>query len=202
MISRRALLAAGPPLALGLLWSMPSSANSPTKNECLPTIGPAPDFTLTAQDGRAVSLGSLRGRVVAVTFIYTSCTDSCPLLTAKLVAVQRGLPADTSGRTFFVGITLDPERDTADVLEQYARRHGADSSVWAFLTGPVPETRAVARRYGIYLGKQPRAYLDHTSLTSVVDQTGTLRVQYIGARFDPEEMKRDISRLIAEPKCQ
>jgi len=202
MITRRALLAAGPPLAFGLLWSMPALANSPAKNDCLPTLGPAPDFTLTAQDGRTVSLGSLRGRVVAVTFIYTSCTDSCPLLTAKLVAVQRGLTADTSGRAFFVGSTLEPERDTADVRAQYAKRHGADSKMWAFLTGPAPETMAAARRYGIYLGKQPRADLDHTTLTSVIDQTGTLRVQYLGARFDPEEMKRDISRLIAEPQCR
>src|SRR5262249_60780041 len=98
MTSRRALLAPGPPLALGLLWSMPSSANSPTKNECLPTIGPAPDFTLTAQDGRAVSLGSLRGRVVAVTFIYTSCTGSCPLLTPKLLAGQPRAPAGPNRR--------------------------------------------------------------------------------------------------------
>jgi protein SCO1 len=50
----------------------------------LPVIGPAPPFTLTSQDGAVVSLGSLQGKVVALTFIYTGCPDICPLLTQKM----------------------------------------------------------------------------------------------------------------------
>jgi protein SCO1/2 len=153
---------------------------------------------LTAQDGRRVSLSDLRGKVVVVTFIYASCTDTCPLLTAKLVALQRRLATDANGRIFFVGITVDPERDTSEVLAQYAKGYGADPEGWAFLTGTPAEIQEVARRYGIYRRKQPRGDVDHTFLTSLVDPAGTLRVQYLGVRFDPEEMRRDLQSLLAE----
>ena len=197
---RRALLAAGLLLALVLLCSSETSAHKPGKDERLPKIGAAPDFALTAQDGRRLALRDLRGKVVAVTFIYASCADTCPLLTAKLVGVQRRLAADAPGRTVFVGITVDPEKDTAEVLAQYARAHGAASGAWAFLTGTPAEIQEVARRYGIYLRKQPRGDVDHTFLTSLVDQTGTLRVQYLGVRFDPEELFQDLRSLLAEDR--
>ncbi len=62
-----------------------------TGAEPLPKIGPAPDFTLTNQEGKRVSLTDLRGEVTVVTFIFTSCSDTCPMLTAKLVGIQRRL---------------------------------------------------------------------------------------------------------------
>ena len=62
----------------------------------LPRIGPAPSFMLTTQDNAQLKLTDLRGKVVAVTFIFTTCKDTCPVLTAKLVGVQRKLAADVS----------------------------------------------------------------------------------------------------------
>jgi protein SCO1/2 len=173
-------------------------AHKPGKDERLPRIGAAPQFTLTAQDGRRLSLSDLRGKVVAVTFIYASCVDTCPLLTAKLVALQRRLAPDALRRIFFVGITVDPERDTAEVLAQYAKAYGAEADAWAFLTGTPAEIQAVARHYGVYLRKQSRGDVDHTFLTSLIDSTGTLRVQYLGVRFDPEELFQDLRSLLAE----
>ena len=58
------------------------------KQQRLPKIAPAPGFALTSQDGMPVALADLRGKVVAVTFIYTSCTDTCPVLTALIAYVQ------------------------------------------------------------------------------------------------------------------
>jgi protein SCO1/2 len=199
-VRRRAILIAGVGLTLASLWPVATPAHDPGKDERLPRIGVAPDFALTAQDGRRLALHDLRGKVVAVTFIYASCIDTCPLLTAKLVGVQRRLATAAPGRTVFVGITVDPERDTTDVLTRYARAHGADSGAWAFLTGTPAEIQEVSRRYGVYLGKQPRGDVDHTFLTSLVDQTGTLRVQYLGVRFDPEEFLRDMRSLLAEER--
>jgi protein SCO1/2 len=69
---------------------------------------------------------------------------------------------------------------------------------WAFLTGTAAEIRQVARRYGIYYKKTPRGEVDHTFLTSLVDQSGTLRVQYIGVRFNPDELLRDLQTLLQE----
>jgi protein SCO1/2 len=161
-------------------------------------IGPAPAFILTAQDGRQQSLNELHGKVVVVTFIYTSCADACPLLTAKLAALQDDLGNDFGAKIFFLSITVDPERDTLEILTRYAQLHGAILSGWAFLTGPPDEIRSVARQYGIYHKKLTADDVDHTFLTSIVDQHGTLRVQYMGVRFDSDELRRDLQSLLQE----
>jgi protein SCO1/2 len=153
---------------------------------------------LTTQNGQPLSLQELRGKVVAVTFIYASCADTCPLLTAKLAGLQSRLGADFGPKVLFLAITVDPERDTPDVLKRYAQAHGVDLAGWAFLTGTLPEISQVARRYGVYIKKTPRGDVDHTFLTSLVDQRGTLRVQYLGVRFDPDELLGDLRTLLRE----
>jgi protein SCO1 len=166
----------------------------------LSKIGPAPDFTLTNQDGKPLSLSALRGKVVAVTFIFTGCGNTCPLLTAKMVSMQRSLGADFGRKVFFAAITVDPLADTPEVLKRYANAHGADLGGWAFLTGTPAQVSDVAHRYGVYYKRQPGDDIDHTFLTSVIDPGGTLRVQYLGVRFDPEEFLQDIRSLLREGK--
>src|SRR5262249_50718731 len=77
-------------------------APGPAHEQKLPIIGPAPDFALISQDGLPAGLGDFRGRVLAVTFIFTSCADTCPLLTAKMAKVQDELGADFASRIAFV----------------------------------------------------------------------------------------------------
>jgi protein SCO1/2 len=163
----------------------------------LSRIGPAPDFTLTLQDGARVGMVDLRGKVVVVTFIYTTCADTCPLLTSKLVGIQRQLGAD-GARVRFVAITVDPKKDTPAALRRYAEGHGAKAPGWIFLTGTEGEIGEVARRYGIYVKKKPGGDVDHTFLTSVIDREGVLRVQYQGVRFSPQEFLRDLRSLLVE----
>lgn len=181
-------------VAMGWLVSVRSSTAG--ERDGLPQIGPAPEFTLTTQDGQRLSLTELRGKVVAVTFIYASCTDTCPLLTAKMAGLQAALGADFGPKVFFLSITVDPERDTPAVLQRYAQAHGVNFAGWAFLTGTPAQIRQVARQYGIYYKKTARGDVDHTFLTSLVDQSGTLRVQYLGVRFDPDELLRDLQTLV------
>ena len=164
----------------------------------LSKIGPAPEFTLTTQDSARLSLRDLRGKVVAVTFIYASCADTCPLLTAKLVGIQKRLGGVGGERVRFVAITVDPKKDTPEALRRYAEGHGARPPGWAFLTGSLDEIRDVARRYGIYMRAGPNGDVDHTFLTSIVDARGVLRVQYLGVRFDPGELLRDLRSLLRE----
>lgn len=168
--------------------------------ENLPKIKPAPEITLTNQDGTRLALKDLRGKVLAITFIFASCADTCPLLTAKMAGIQDRLGSDFGPQVYFVSITVDPERDTPEVLKRYAEAHKANPAGWAFLTGTPAEIRDVAKRYGIYFKKDPRGDVDHTFLTSLVDQNGTLRVQYIGVKFNPEEMLRDLQSLLKERK--
>jgi len=135
-----------------------------------------------------------------VTFIYASCADTCPLLTAKLVGVERRLGPGPGARTHFVAITVDPDRDTPDVLREYGAGHGARPGGWAFLTGTREEIRAVAQRYGVHVKRNPEGDVDHTFLTSIIDREGVLRVQYLGVRFDPGELLRDLRSLLREPR--
>jgi protein SCO1/2 len=164
----------------------------------LPKIAPAPEFALTSQDGAPVTLGDFRGKVVAVTFIFTMCTATCPVLTPMMSFVQDQLGSDFGTKIAFVSITVDPERDTTDVLKEYAQAFGANLAGWSFLTGTSAAIQDVTRRYGVYASKSGNGDVDHTFLTSVVDRRGILRVQYLGVRFDPEEFRHDLLSLLKD----
>ena len=187
-------------LVLGVLaWSTTLQAHEAGQEERLPTIGAAPDFSLTSQDGKEVRLEDLRGKVVAVTFIYTSCPDVCPMLTDKLARVQDALGADFGHRIAFLSITVDPEHDTPEVLKEYAELLDADLAGWSFLTGTPAAVRAVAQRYGVAVAPAADGGVDHTLLTTLVDRQGAMRVQYLGYRFDEEEFRHDLLTLVNEP---
>ena len=179
-----------------LLWSASVSAHQDGENEWLPLIGPAPPFSLTSQGGKPVALATLRGKVVAVTFIYTGCPDICPLLTEKMAQIQDELGQNFGAKIVFVSITLDPEHDTSEVLKQYAQLFGARPEGWAFLTGSPEAIRDVAHRYGVFFARNQDGSVDHTQLTTLVDPNGQMRVQYLGGRFDPDEFRHDLMSLI------
>jgi len=164
----------------------------------LPRIAPAPEFTLTSQDGAQVTLADFRGKVVAVTFIFTLCTQTCPVLTPMMSFVQDRLGDDFGSKIAFASITVDPERDTPEVLKEYAQAFGANLAGWSFLAGAPATIQDVTRRYGVYASKAGNGDVDHTFLTSLVDPKGVLRVQYLGVRFDPEEFRRDLLSLAKE----
>lgn len=186
-------------LLLALL-SWPAHAHDAPQNERLPTIGRAPDFTLTTQDGAPMSLRDLRGKVVAVAFIFASCTDVCPMLTDNMARVREKLDTAFGTRIAFVSITVDPERDTPDVLKEHAQLFGADVKGWSFLTGDPAIVHEVGRKYGVIAMKKADGDVDHTLLTSLVDRNGILRVQYLGAGFDLEEFRGDLLSLLDEAR--
>jgi protein SCO1/2 len=184
-----------------LVWALLALPVLPLAHEALgdnrlPVIGPAPSFTLTSQDGKPVSLADLRGKAVAVTFIYTECPDICPMLTQKMVQVQDELGTDFGKRIAFVSISLDPEHDTPAVLKDYSQFWGAKPEGWSFLTGSLEAVRDVTRRYGVFFSKKEDGSVEHSQLTTLVDPDGQMRVQYLGARFDPEEFRRDLMSLV------
>ena len=186
-------------IALGVLaWPMLAQAHEAADEQRLPTIGAAPDFALTSQDGAEVTLGAFRGKVVAVTFIYTSCPDVCPMLTDKIARVQDELGADFGSKIAFLSISVDPEHDTPAVLREYAEAFEADLAGWSFLTGTPAAVLEVAQRYGVAVagGGRPGGphHADHAGRPA-----GTMRVQYLGYRFDEEEFRHDLLDLVNEP---
>ena len=179
-----------------LMLAQPHRAEPAAQEQELPKIAPAPEFALISQDGAAVKLADYRGKVVAVTFIFTLCADTCPVLTPMMSFVQDQLGANFGEKIHFVSITVDPERDTPEVLKEYAQAFGANLSGWSFLTGTPDAIGDLTRRYGVFAAKTANGSIDHTFLTSIIDQRGILRVQYLGVRFDPEEFRRDLVSLL------
>jgi protein SCO1/2 len=101
----------------------------------LPRIAQVPAFVLRDQNDRELSRGDLRGSVWIANFMFTSCPDVCPLLTAKMSGVRSRLVGDRA-KVRFVSFSVDPAHDTPAALKKYAIEHRADWSDWTFLTGP------------------------------------------------------------------
>jgi protein SCO1 len=193
-----AVLASAIPESLILLESPRDTPRDTSQKQLLPKIAPAPGFMLTSQDGAQISLADLRGKVVAVTFIFTLCTATCPVLTPMMSLVQDQLGPDFGSKVVFASITVDPERDSPEMLKMYAQMYGADVAGWSFLTGPPPVIQDLTRRYSVFASKNANGDIEHSFLTSIVDRRGVLRVQYLGVRFDPEEFRRDLVSLMKE----
>ena len=192
-----AMLALAVPAVAMLIVASPDAVTS-SEAQPLPKIAPAPGFTLTSQDGAQVSLASLRGKVVAVTFIFTRCSATCPVLTPLMSLVQERLGPDFGSKIAFASITVDPEHDTPEMLKLYAQMYGADVADWRFLTGPPAVIVDLTRRYGVFAAKNANGDVEDSFLTSVIDRHGMIRVQYLGVLFDPEEFRSDLVNLMKE----
>ena len=109
-----------------------------------------PNVPLTTQDGAPVRFYDdlLKGKSVAINLIYTSCTDECPLETARLVQVQRLLGDRVGKDIFFYSISIDPKRDTSEVLKAYAAKFRVGPG-WVFLTGKEDDIKLVAKKLGL-----------------------------------------------------
>ena len=177
---------------------------------------PSPSFNLTNQTGQAVSLESLQGCVVVLTFLYTYCPDVCPIITSQLRDVQDLLPDDGSG-VEFVAISVDPERDTVEAAHDYLRRWKIEED-WQYLVGdratlePIWESYFVDP-YGEDAGEQaatpePRGAVDalsaaiaerylviHSAPVFLIDQEGRRRVVFTSP-LDPEEIAQDVRTLL------
>ena len=158
----------------------------------------APDLTLINQDGERFDSKKLRGKVVAVDFIFTTCADVCPIFTANFAQLQRALRNDSTTGVFFVSITTDPEVDAPKVLKSYAQRYGADFHNWALLTGKERHLKQAWNGFGVRVIRKGRGLIQHTSLTTVIDREGIRRFNYFGEKWQLKDLQNDISMLLAK----
>ncbi|MSU57069.1 MAG: SCO family protein [Pedosphaera sp.] len=109
----------------------------------LPILGQVADFSLTNQDGRAVTLTDLRGHAWAADIIFTRCPGPCPRMTRQMASLQAALPKESGAK--LVTLTTDPEFDSPGVLKKYPERLGLNASDrWIFLTGAKKEIAGLA----------------------------------------------------------
>jgi protein SCO1/2 len=154
--------------------------------------GAAPEFTLLDQSGRPLALGDLRGKVVLLTFIYSSCADVCPPITTAMTALQQRLTAEERASVFFLSVTTEPEVDTSAALRAYARRHGADLASWAFLTGSAQAVREVWQSFGLTVKRRGKGLVDHSAWTFLIDRQGMVWYRYFGSLLEVETLLEHI----------
>jgi protein SCO1 len=195
------LAAARPALAHEPGRSRPPRAPSLTTEPHLSVIRPAPDFVLTDADGRTVRLSELRGRVVLVSFVFTSCIAACPLLTHRMALVQQRLRGVTPAPVL-VSITVDPARDTAEALATYAARFGADRRGWHFLRDEPARLAAVLAQWDEWTRPLPSGDLDHPARLHLIDARGRVREIYSLEFFDERQAALDIRSLLREASTQ
>ncbi len=138
---------------------------------------PAPEFTLTGPNGQPVSLSDFKGKTVAMFFGYTSCPDVCPTTLSAASQAIKKLGARGENVQFLM-VTVDPERDTPEKLNQYVTNFNPRfKGLW----GTPEEIAKVAALYGIYYekvpGVRPDLYtMDHTATVLVIDKNGRLKL--------------------------
>lgn len=154
----------------------------------------APGFTLSDQNGRPFSLSGRKGKVVLLTFIFTSCTDLCPLVTAQMKEVARKV--GSTAPLHLVTITTNPEVDRAKVLRAYGRRFGSDPKRWSFLTGPRETLKKVWRAYGVSVTPLARGLVDHNYVLALIDANGIWRATYHGEAWDTKQVVTELRRIL------
>lgn len=151
---------------------------------------PAPDFALRTADGRKVTLGDLKDKIVVLHFVYAGCPDVCPLHAERIAEVQDMIgQTPMKDRVRFVTITTDPVNDTPEVMRDYGPAHGLKPRNWTFLTTlpdqPEDATRKLAERFGHKFIKTDEGYQTHSVVTHIVDKGGRWAANFHGLKFEP-----------------
>ena len=152
---------------------------------------PPQDFRLRDQDGRPVTLREFRGRVVVLTFMYTTCRDTCPL-----TATQIREALDELGRDVLaLAVSVDPVNDTPERARQFLFKRGLGHDRMRFLLGSRAQLQPIWKAYGI---RPQGSAFDHSAYVLLIDRRGRQRIGFPVQQLTPEGLAHDIRRLQAE----
>ena len=190
--------------ALTLALTLVSACSSQTG---IPVLGEAPRFLLTDQDGAEFDSGSLRGKPWVADFIFTRCTNMCPMLTREMAKLQGTLRDDPLLREVrLVSFSVDPEYDRPAVLAEYAKRYDAETSHWTFATGSRDEIWELSvDGFKLAVGEDPGNVgqpLFHSDRFVLVDRGGRIRGYY--SAMDSNVLVRlvaDLRSVAKEPEA-
>lgn len=172
------------PLAASRLKQLNRIISGPPADKPVAVGEVVPDFTLVDQRRRPVSLAELRGKVVAVNFIYTRCAlpNFCLRIANNFAVLQKRFKQRLGRDLVLLTVTFDPVRDTPDALAQYAGQFNADPANWRFLTGPVPDVQRACQLFGVdaFLDE---GLMDHNLHTALIDRQGRLIANIEGNQF-------------------
>jgi protein SCO1/2 len=155
-----------------------------------------PDFSLTNQQGEPLGLSDMAGKIWVADFIFTSCPTICPAMTQEMARLQSEFVADP---LYFVSFSVDPERDTTEVLTRYAKAYGADDRRWHFLTGDKAQIYQLAEQgFSLAAGHNGSEIL-HSPRFVLVKADGNIQ-DYYDSRSPPAmlRLRRDVKTLLRE----
>ncbi len=167
----------------------------------LDVLGQVPFFELMRENQKTLTSDTLLGEVWVADFIFTRCAGPCPRMTAQMAKLQDRLTGFDDLR--FVTFTVDPEYDTPEVLDRYAREFGADPDRWFFLTGDRQRIRELSiKGFKLAVGEaaDDEHFILHSTRFVLVDRKGRIRGYY--DETEPEQMAKlaaDVRRVAAQP---
>jgi protein SCO1/2 len=170
--------------------SDPVAAEDTFAGALMPEGLPAPDFELENQEGEPVSMRSLRGKPVLVTFLYTHCEDTCP----ASAQTARGALDDLGHDLPVLAIAVDPPNDTPQSARKFLAEQRATGRI-DFVLGTRAELRPVWRGFAI---RPQSVTAEHNARFTLVDARGFQRVGYPGAEATPERLAHDLALLERE----
>jgi protein SCO1/2 len=167
----------------------------------LPVGASVPDFTLVDQQSRPFALSSVRGAIVAMNFVYTTCAlpNYCLRLANNFAALQKRFAPELGRDLVLVTVSFDPTHDTPEVLAAYAKQWNANTAGWHFLTGPAAEVDRVCRLFGVHAFVN-EGLLDHSLHTVLVGRDGTLVANIEGNQFTATQLEDLTSSLLRTPR--
>src|SRR5262252_1391169 len=170
---------------------------TPAMPVLVPVGAAVPDFALVDQSGTTVALSSLKGKVVAVTFIYSRCPlpDYCPRMVENFRAVRQRFADRMDRDLVLLTISFDPQYDTPPVLARYAASQRAGGTGWHFLTGDKANIERVCNAFGIEYWPE-EGLITHSLQTAVVDRDGRLAATVEGKDFTPQQLGDLIGSVI------
>jgi protein SCO1 len=153
----------------------------------------------TDQDGKRVSLQSLRGGPVVVAMGYASCKDICPMIVADMMAIEDGAKEASLPRIRFAFFSLDSAVDSPERLKAYARDRGLDLADWTLFSGDEKAVRELAAVLGVRYRRDADGGFDHSAIISILDGDGRIVAQQLDVQANTEEMLRKIAALFKAP---
>jgi protein SCO1 len=164
----------------------------------LPALYTIPNFELTNEFGKSFGSRDLSGRIYLANFIFTSCPSSCPATMKKTQIIQKRLRG-LGTKVAILSFSVDPERDTPQVLNKFARDYQANPFVWSFLTGPYDKMKdLLVNGFKVAVGEKDPSMMDiaHSDKIILVDGTGTVRGLYSTDKQSVDQMMIDVGVLI------
>ena len=154
---------------------------------------PAPDFRLTDQFGKPVSLSQFRGKPVVLTFLYTHCPDVCPLIAEQLHSVMLDLGQDAQ-RVGVLAVSVEPKRDTVAAALAFSKVHNM-TNYWHFLVGTEAQLAPVWTAYAIGAQQVTTTVSMHTTALYVIDKQGRERT-LLDQTFTPAQLTGILQTLL------